>query len=144
MAKTLKGRCLCGATTFTATPKDMEFGACHCGMCRHWSGGVFMSVDCGDTVRFDDDSHLGRYRGTPWGERLFCKQCGSSLVWQTQDGQFQQVSVHAFDNPDDFKLTHEVFHDRKPGNYAFANDTRKMTEAEIFALFAPPEGGPAA
>jgi hypothetical protein len=136
----MKGHCLCGACKFTATPDAMESGACHCGMCRHWSGGIFMSVGCGETVKFEEETNLGRYRGSPWGERIFCTQCGSSLVWQTQDGKFQHVSVQAFEDPGDFKLTLEVFHDRKPGSYAFVNETKKMTEAEVFAMFAPPPG----
>ena len=38
------GSCVCGAVRFTITTPIKETGACHCGMCRKWSGGVFMSV----------------------------------------------------------------------------------------------------
>jgi hypothetical protein len=140
MPERLTGQCLCGACRFSATPEAMESGACHCGMCRHWSGGVFMSVGCGSSVEFEDEAQLGHYRASQWGERVFCKQCGSSLLWQTQDGKFQHVSAQAFDNPGDFALKLEVFYDQKPASYDFANDTKKMTEAEVFAMFAPPPG----
>lgn len=138
MAEAMTCQCLCGACTFEATPKAMEMGSCHCGMCRKWSGGVFMSVDCGSSVRFADDAPIGRYRASEWGERVFCIQCGSSLAWQTQDGQYQYVALQSFEDPSAFKFGLQVFIDKKPDTYEFANKTGTMTEAEVFAMFAPP------
>ena len=141
MAETPNGQCLCGAVKFTATPVGDKMGVCHCGMCRRWTGGTFMSTSCTDTVKFENEAEVGRYRGSSWGERLFCKSCGSTILWQTQDGKNQQVAIHTFDNPGDFSFETEIFIDRKPDNYAFANETKTMTEAEVAALFAPsPEG----
>ncbi|MGB3553843.1 MAG: GFA family protein [Jannaschia sp.] len=134
----LTGRCLCGACTFTARPGGpLGAGACHCGMCRKWSGGMFLSVDCGETVRFAEDAPTASYKGSQWGERIFCSQCGSSLLWQAQEGTHQHVSIHCFDDPEQFEIAVEVFHDRKPANYALAGERRTMTEAEVFAMFAP-------
>lgn len=138
-----KCQCLCGAVTFTATPKSADMGACHCNMCRRWSGGVFLSTDCSGTVTFDDETHVGRYRGSSWGERVFCTACGSTLIWQTQDGSHQSVSIQAFEDAGAFGFKSEIFIDEKPGNYGFANKTKTMTGAEVFAMFAPPpqDGG---
>ncbi|WP_298429457.1 GFA family protein [uncultured Jannaschia sp.] len=141
MADTLSGRCLCGACAFTARPDGPAgTGACHCGMCRKWSGGIFMSVDCGDSVAFEDGAPLGRFRGSDWGERVFCTACGASLLWQLQDGTHQHVSIQCFEDPGQFEIGVEVFIDKKPGNYALAGDRKTMTEAEVFALYAS-EGG---
>ena len=138
-AAPLQGSCLCGACTFTATPTvgGLGAGACHCGMCRKWSGGMYMSVDCGSSVAFVDESALGSYKASDWGERLFCTKCGSSLLWQTQDSQNQHVSIQAFDDPGQFDIGMQVFIDKKPANYALANDTKTMTEAEVFAHYMP-------
>ncbi len=139
MADALKGTCMCGACKFTATPTvgGLGAGACHCGMCRKWSGGMYLSVDCGSSVTFDEGAPVGSYKGSEWGERLFCRECGSSLLWQTQDGQNQHVSIQAFDDPGQFEIGMQVFIDKKPGNYALAGETKTMTEAEVFAMFAP-------
>ena len=134
--QTLKGACVCGACSFTATPVSTSVAACHCGMCRKWSGGMYFAVDCGTSVAFADGAPLGSYKGSEWGDRVFCKGCGSSLMWQMQDGTFQHVSMQAFDDPSQFVLDHEIFIDRKPDNYALANETKKTTEAEVFAMFA--------
>lgn len=140
MSEVLNGQCLCGAIKFAATSANNQMGICHCGMCRRWSGGAFMATDCGESVNFQDDSQLGRYRGSEWAERLFCKNCGSTILWQTQDGKNQHVSVQAFDDPGAFEFASQIFIDRKPASYAFTNETKNMTEAEVFAMFAPKEG----
>ena len=139
MSETLLGKCMCGAVTFTAKVMGGA-GVCHCGMCRKWSGGMYLSVDTGDTLRFAQGAPIKAYRGTEWGERVFCSKCGSSLVWRTQDGANQHVSIQCFEDPSQFEIGVEVFHDRKPGNYALTGERKTLTEAEIFAMYAP-EGG---
>jgi hypothetical protein len=131
----LNGSCLCGACRFTAVP-DHGAHACHCGNCRKWSGGVFLSVHCGTSVAFNEDAPLSRYASSEWAERMFCSRCGSSLVWQMKDGSSQIVSIQAFDRPGDFELTVQMYVDQKPDTYAFANRTEMMTEAEVIAKYA--------
>ena len=133
----LKGSCLCGACTFTATPVGNGANVCHCTMCRKWTAGMYMAVDCGTSVNFHDTTHLGIYRGSEWGERVFCKSCGTSLVWRMQDGSGSGVSMQAFDDPSQFVLQMQWFIDKKPDNYALVNETDTKTEAECFAMFAP-------
>ena len=132
--ESLRGRCLCGACGFSATVKDAGAGACHCAHCRSWSGGVFLSVDCGDSVSFDEGAPVKAYKSSDYAERLFCADCGSTLVWQMQDGSSQQVSIQALEG--EFALDHEIWIDAKPAGYAFAGDHTRMTEAEVMAMFA--------
>jgi hypothetical protein len=139
----LTGGCLCGAVRFTAAPRTRDFGICHCGMCRKWSAGPFFALDCGSTVKLDDASSLGVYRSSEWPERCFCKRCGTPLFYRLVGKDFHVVSVEAFDDRSGFVLTSEIFIDEKPAYYDFANPTRKMTGAEVFAEFAPPAAGPA-
>lgn len=132
-AKTLSGGCLCGAVRFTAKPRDHDYSACHCAMCRRWSAGPFLGLECGGTVRVEDESNLGVYKSTEWAERQFCKACGSSLFYKLTDHNFYFVSSEAFDDNEDFRLVSEIFVDEKPSHYDFANDTTKRTGAEVFA-----------
>jgi hypothetical protein len=46
-------------------------------------------------------------------------------------GLFGDVEGYVFD--------HQVFIDERPGFYEFANKTKDMTGAELFALYAPKE-----
>ncbi|WP_312529980.1 GFA family protein [Paracoccus sp. (in: a-proteobacteria)] len=135
MAERASGSCLCGAATFTAIP-GQHAHICHCGMCRKFSGGMFMVVDCGDTVEFSDRSAVSTYVSSEWGERLFCKSCGSSLAWRARDGKMTMVSMQAFDAPEAFEIESQIFVDCKPANYALANQTVMMTGEEVMAKFA--------
>ena len=139
----MNGGCLCGAVRFTATPKDTDFGICHCSMCRRWSAGPFLALECGDTLKIEDDSHLGVYRSSEWAERCFCKVCGTPLFYRLVGKSFHAVSVEAFDDRSRFTLTSQIFIDEKPDYYEFANKTQTMTGAEVFAAFAPPADGQA-
>jgi hypothetical protein len=130
----LSGHCLCGAARFVATPAKMEMDACHCSMCRRWGGGPAMTVFCND-VQFEDERAVGVYLSSEWAERGFCKTCGSNLFWRTHDRKMFTVSAQAFDDPGQFPFTVEIYIDQKPANYAFANDTKKMTGAEVEAQF---------
>lgn len=130
------GGCLCGAVRFTASPASQTMGVCHCAMCRRWSGGTFMAVDCGQSVEIEDDDQLGIYVSSDWGERVFCKTCGSTLFWRMRDGSDTVVSAQAFDDPSVFQFTSEIFVDEQPENYAFANETRRLTGPEFVAIIS--------
>jgi hypothetical protein len=109
---------------------------CHCGMCRRWSGGAFMAVGCGKSLEIADETDLGVFRSSEWGERAFCKKCGSSLFWRGVHDGSVAVSMQAFSEPERFNFVEEIFIDDKPANYAFANETRRLTGAEVVAAYA--------
>jgi hypothetical protein len=132
----LAGRCLCGAIQFSVRPKHMAMDVCHCGQCRRWSGGAWMTVDCDpETFTIKDADRVSVYLSSDHGERGFCMTCGTTLFWRMRDNSLLTVSAQAFEHPERFAFASEIFIDRKPGNYAFANDTKKMTETEVFAQF---------
>ncbi|KAA0970671.1 GFA family protein [Aureimonas fodinaquatilis] len=136
----LSGGCLCGNVRFSAVPEKLEMDVCHCSMCRKWSGGVFMAVPCGDSVEFVKSDTLETYKSSEWGERLFCRACGSSLFWRLQSPHQYVVAMHAFDDISQFHFAEEIFIDEKPAHYSFSNDTRKLTGAEVMAAFAAGQG----
>jgi hypothetical protein len=137
MSNRLSGGCLCGDVKFTAEPVNDEMGVCHCEMCRRWTGGTYMAVSCGNSVKFENENALGVYKSSGYGERVFCKTCGSTIAWRLQDGSHTSLSAQAFDDPSVFKFKTEIFVDEQPDNYAFANETTRMTGPEVFAMYAP-------
>jgi len=112
-------------------------GVCHCEMCRRWTGGAFIVVSCGTSkdVEIENEEALGIYKSSDHGERVFCSKCGSTLIWRMVDGSHVAVSAQAFDDPSVFNFTTEIFVDEQPANYAFANDTARMTGPEVIAFF---------
>lgn len=135
MSKALTGKCLCGSVTFSALAASEEMDVCHCSKCRKWSGGVLFAVPCAE-LHIDNEAALGVYQSSEWGERLFCKTCGSNLFWRMQDHSMQVVMAQAFDDPSQFTFSSEAFIDEKPANYAFANNTRQLTGEEFMAMYS--------
>jgi len=134
-AQGVTGRCLCGAVRFSAAVPKLAFGVCHCGMCRRWASGPFFSLGV-DQLEFEGGDNIGVYQSSEWGERGFCRQCGSALFWRMHDGSHTEVAVGALDKSDGLTFAHEVFIDEKPAYYEFANATEQMTGAELFAKYA--------
>ncbi len=135
-----EGGCLCGAVRYTATLHDHEIGACHCGMCRHWTGGPLMSVRT-EALELQQGETLRVYTSSEWAERAFCSTCGSSLYYRlTMPGPSHGTIMLAAGTLDDLrglKLTHEVYIDHKPEGWTFAGELRGLTEAQLMAMFAP-------
>jgi len=137
---TMTGRCLCGAVRFEADGVPHEVGACHCDMCRRWTGGPNFAVEA-EAVRFEGAQNIGRYCSSAWAERGFCKVCGANLFYRLIDTGRYFLATGTFDDQSGFKMTTEVFIDEKPGYYTFADETSKMTGAEVFAKYAPKQDG---
>lgn len=134
-----KGRCLCGAVTFSVDGGKNEVGACHCSMCRRWSGGPLLVLEAGNGVTFSGEDSISVYKSSEWGERGFCSKCGTNLFWRMSDGSFCVVSAGALEDTDGLTFINQIFIDEKPSYYDFANDTVKMTGEEFVAAFM--EGG---
>ena len=130
-----KGSCLCGAVRFTVNEMNTDVGACHCDMCRQWSSGPFMAVDCGTDVHFASEEQIGIYKSSVFAERGFCKKCGSNLFWRMNHTQQHMMAAGLFDEEPNFTLDNQVFIDKKPTYYSFAEKTTDITEAEVLAEY---------
>lgn len=135
--RTISGRCLCGAVQFAADIAKRHVDICHCGMCRRWSGGPFMGVAHDGAVRFEGADNIGVYASSEWGERAFCRICGTSLYWHLKGTQLYSFSAGALDDQSDLSLALQIFVDEKPAFYDFANETEMMTGAEAMAALSP-------
>ncbi|WP_041522146.1 GFA family protein [Gilvimarinus agarilyticus] len=130
------GSCLCGAVTIHANALKTSVGACHCSMCRKWSGGPLMVLDCGESLTIKGEDNLSRFDSSEWAERAFCKRCGSHLFYRLKPNNLHLVAAGIFEYLDSLVFDHQVFIDEKPEYYAFANQTHNMTGEEVFALFS--------
>ncbi len=131
-----KGHCLCGAIKITATKASNSVGACHCNMCRQWSGGPYLAIDCGTDVSIVGEEHVGIFSSSEWADRGFCKTCGSALFYRVKASGQLIMAAGLFTDEDGLVFDHQVFIDERPGYYEFANKTEDKTGAELFAEFA--------
>jgi hypothetical protein len=133
-----KGHCLCGAVHISASTMSNKVGACHCSMCRRWTGGPLLAVDCGSDVSFDGKENIEVFDSSQWAERGFCRKCGSHLFYRLKQNNQYIMPIGIFDNCEKAVFDHQIFIDEKPDYYDFANETHNMTGEEVFAQYAPP------
>ena len=129
-----KGSCLCGAVQFVANRAQTSMGICHCGMCRKWGGGPYMSVRCETDVMYEGQENISDYSSSEWANRGFCKICGSHLYFRLKQNGHYFVPAGLFDDQEHFSLDRQVYIDNKPDFYSFSNDTQNITEAEILEI----------
>ena len=135
------GGCLCGAVRYRLGEAPTAFGACHCAMCRKFTGGVEFGLQVPPGgVTWEGEENIGTYASSDWAERGFCRICGSSLFWRlTAPGPMEgmlSLSAGSLDSMEGLSFDVEVYIDAKPDIYAFAGERRRMTEAEVMAMVA--------
>ncbi|MGB1311198.1 MAG: GFA family protein, partial [Leucothrix sp.] len=105
MSKIIKGSCLCGSVSYTASGEMRPICACHCTQCRKFSGHFTTSTssDKKDLSISNADNTLTWYKtdSASWG---FCNRCGSSLFFQPDDNN-KRTSIFAGSIDGDSGLT---------------------------------------
>jgi hypothetical protein len=134
---TVSGKCLCGGVTVSFSLEKQTFDACHCGMCRKWGGGPALTVDGGSKIQFTGEDLIATYDSSEWAQRGFCKRCGTHLFYRLKQSNFHNFPLGLIENTEHLKFGLQIFIDRKPDHYSFANKTETMTQAEVFAKFVP-------
>ncbi|HLL59153.1 MAG TPA: GFA family protein [Allosphingosinicella sp.] len=132
IAEPLEGRCLCGAVTIRLDGARPLVDVCHCDMCCRWGGGAFGGVS-GEVFTVAGEENVTVYRSSDWAERAFCARCGSNLWYRFVPADHHSFLAGLFELPESFAMWRQIFVDEKPGWYDFAQDTPKMTGAEVLA-----------
>ncbi len=129
---------MCGAVVFTAEETGNEVAACHCGMCRRWSGGIWVGVTA-RALAWENETAVRTIQSSAWAERGFCSRCGSGLFYRvTAEGKHHghiSVSVGSLEDTSGLKMGQEYFIDKKPEAYTLVGEHKKLTEAEVMAMF---------
>jgi hypothetical protein len=133
-----RGSCLCGAVRIAIKTTSKSVSACHCNMCRKWGGGPLFAIECGSDVQFDGTDNISVFSSSVWAERGFCCTCGSHLFYRLKQEGHYAVPVGLLDDGEPWVFDQQIFIDEKPSFYSFANQTKNLTGAEVFAQYATP------
>ena len=101
--------------------------------CQQWTGGGPLINVHVETLSIEDDSFIGRYHASEWGERCFCTKCGSTLFWKMQGKLSRSLAVGLLDDQTGLEMAEEIFADRRPEWLAKWPAATQSTEAEEFA-----------
>jgi len=104
----VSGGCLCGALRFTATGEPYRVGLCHCMDCRKRQGALFHASAIFPEAAVAISGETRAYRGNH-----FCPTCGSQVYAHFDDEI--GINLGAFDAPDQFRPTYELWTIRREG-----------------------------
>ena len=131
MAEVMTGKCLCGAVTITIGAHAGVASACHCSMCRRWTGAVQWGFEAPvDGVEIS--GAVGLYRSSEFAERAWCKNCGTHLWLRDIDAAYEFVPG-LFEDARDMPLAREVYADQAFACAALAGDHHRVTRAKYEA-----------
>jgi len=105
MTDTFQGSCLCGAVKYQLSSRPKALSHCHCSQCRKSHGAAFASY--GSVLRSDlqivqGAESIQSYRSSETVLRQFCSQCGSSLFWSRDQGEYADwisIALGTLDTP---------------------------------------------
>ena len=101
--KNFTGGCLCGAVRFESVNPPYNTGYCHCGMCRKSLGSLFGTWVI---LKRKDLRYLTRepdwYESSDTVRRGFCGKCGSPILYQPIEKDFDAVWIGTLDTPADY------------------------------------------
>lgn len=98
------GSCLCGQVTFTVDRILPSIGHCHCIMCQKFHGAAFstfVAVNLDDLHWLTGENNLQSYRAENQTIRKFCRNCGSSLMFESKYNRVEnttEIALASFDN----------------------------------------------
>ncbi len=141
------GQCACGAVNYRLASQPHDTGWCHCRVCQHVSGSigmVFTTVPLEDFQITQGADQLGKFASTSFGERSFCRSCGSPLTIHVRHQPNEiDVAVGTLDNPDTVKPAFHLYvaeapqwadlEDALPRYDALRPNTRGLKAGEVEA-----------
>lgn len=99
---TYEGGCLCGQVRFQVTAQPLDTGYCHCRMCQRNSGApaVAWVIFPAKSFRWTAGTPAN-YQSSPRARRSFCANCGSYMVFITEECPMEvSVNTASLDDPD--------------------------------------------
>ncbi|MCR8724592.1 GFA family protein [Frigidibacter sp. ROC022] len=128
MNEMMTGHCLCKAVDLRLTSHAGGVSACHCAMCRRWSGGATLCLEA-PAADVTATGPVQVYRSSHFAERAFCGRCGTHLWIRDDDGDYD-LMPGLFDAAAELPLLREIYTDRAFACMAFRGDHPRVPAAE--------------
>lgn len=127
----LEGGCLCGTVRYRIEGEAIDAAYCHCSLCRRASGAPVVAWI---TFPVEDFAYVA---GTPRvfhssarGQREFCAQCGTQLVYRQRDGaRTVDVSMASLDDPQARAPEYHIFVADRLGWFGIGDDLPRYDDA---------------
>ena len=125
----IEGGCLCAEVRYQigAPPRSMTH--CHCSMCRKAHGSAFatfVEVARSDFRFTKGEDSLVRFESSPGSQRPFCRQCGSTLLFDPEGEDSLWVAAGSFDGDPGCRAEVNIFVASKAPWFQLTDDLPKF------------------
>jgi len=130
-ARTLVGKCLCGAVQYIV---DDEFGYalnCHCSNCRRATGSAFKpfaGIERGKLCVASGEDMLMIFGNPSAAHDVHCKACGSLLYSVVREGAFVHVTMGTLVDEPSIRPTAHIFVGSKARWFTINDDLPQFDE----------------
>lgn len=132
-ARTLAGKCVCGAVHYAVADAFGYAVNCHCSLCRQATGSAFKAFASIERdklcVTKGEDSLL--LFGDEKNNDTRCKVCGSFLYSVVQDGSFLHVAMGTLVDDPTIRPTAHIFVGSKAPWFQITDDLPQFEEYEV-------------
>lgn len=100
MTKAFSGGCQCGAVRYRVDGALTNAHICHCRMCQKAAGNFFMPLANAQKASFSvTRGAIAWFQSSDRVRRGFCKDCGTSLIFETIAAKHLNVTLGSLDEP---------------------------------------------
>jgi hypothetical protein len=132
-AKTLAGRCMCGAVEY-AVADAFEYAVnCHCSICRQATGSAFKAFAgiAREKLEITKGGQSLMLFGDEKNNDTRCKVCGSFLYSVVRDGAFVHVAMGTLVDEPTIRPRAHIFVGSKAGWYEITDGLPQYEEYEV-------------
>jgi hypothetical protein len=129
-ARTLAGKCLCGAVHYAVADQFVYAANCHCSNCRRATGSAFKPF-AGierDRLRLTERADSLMIFGDETANDTHCKRCGSLLYSVVRGGSFVHVTMGTLLDDPAIRPTKHIFVGSKAPWFTITDDLPQYQE----------------
>lgn len=117
------GGCLCGAVRYEITGPLRDVVNCHCEMCQKVYGSFGAHTKARKVnIQITNSEGLAKYKTSDVAQRVFCKNCGTSLFWEPFDLDATGIAAGTLDGPTGLTTMGHIFVGEKSDFYEISDD----------------------
>ena len=127
--KKIKGSCLCKSISFEIINECRYSVLCHCTMCQK-SNAEFSNYTKvqKENIKFLNKKNLKWFFSSKNYKRGFCKNCGSSLFFQSRHSE-NEISVSTGSLNSKIPVKGHIYYKDKKSNITFSNKYKKFSNS---------------
>ena len=106
----ITGGCVCGGVRYEVVGPLRNIVTCHCEQCRRTSGHFVAATACRKAnFTLTEQRSLKWYEAIAGFRRGFCRECGSSLLFEPLSGDRMSIAAGSLDKPQGLHIAAQIF-----------------------------------